>query len=37
MIGVTGILNSLPASFPLMSYENSGNMVHGNAPFRLFD
>lgn len=37
MIGVTGILNSLPATFPLESYENSGNMIHGDAPFKLFD
>ncbi|KSU67695.1 polysaccharide pyruvyl transferase family protein [Arthrobacter sp. NIO-1057] len=37
MIGVTGILNSLPETFPLSTYENSGNMIHGDAPFRLFD
>jgi polysaccharide pyruvyl transferase WcaK-like protein len=37
MIGVTGILNSLPATFPLETHENSGNMVHGDAPFQLFD
>lgn len=37
MIGVTGILNSLPATFPLESHENSGNMIHGDVPFQLFD
>lgn len=37
MIGVTGILNSLPATFPLETHENSGNMIHGDAPFQLFD
>lgn len=37
MIGVTGILNSLPATFPLESHENSGNMIHGDVPFHLFD
>lgn len=37
MIGVTGILNSLPSTFPLESHENSGNMIHGDAPFQLFD
>lgn len=37
MIGVTGILNSLPATFPLTSYENSGNMIHGDVPFQMFD
>lgn len=37
MIGVTGIQNSLPATFPLESHENSGNMIHGDVPFQLFD
>lgn len=37
MIGVTGILNSLPSTFPLESHENSGNMIHGDVPFQLFD
>lgn len=37
MIGVTGILNSLPETFPLVTHENSGNMIHGDAPFKLFD
>lgn len=36
MIGVTGILNSLPLSFPTEFPENSGNMLHGDVPFRMF-
>lgn len=36
MIGVTGILNSLPLEFPTEFPENSGNMLHGDVPFRMF-
>lgn len=36
MIGVTGILKSLPITFPLSFAENSGNMIHGDVPFRMF-
>ena len=27
----------MPESFPLHHAENSGNMIHGNAPFEMFD
>ncbi|WP_404290820.1 polysaccharide pyruvyl transferase family protein [Glutamicibacter arilaitensis] len=37
MIGVTGILNSLPLNFPTEFPENSGNMLHGDVPFRMFN
>lgn len=36
-IGVVGCLPKLPAEFPLTYPENSGNMVHANAPLRMFD
>ena len=35
-IGVMGCLPKLPSDFPLTYPENSGNMVHANAPFRMF-
>lgn len=35
-IGVMGCLPRLPSDFPLTYPENSGNMVHANAPFRIF-
>lgn len=35
-IGVTGIARQLPANFPVSKPENSGNIVHGNAPFSIF-
>jgi hypothetical protein len=35
-IGVTGCRKSLPLEFPLTMPENSGNMVHANAPFEMF-
>lgn len=36
-IGVMGCLPRLPDEFPLTYPENSGNMVHANAPLRMFD
>jgi hypothetical protein len=36
MIGVTGISLELPVEFPLAKAENSGNLIHGTAPRRLF-
>lgn len=36
-IGVMGCLPRLPDEFPLSYPENSGNMVHANAPLRMFD
>lgn len=35
-IGVMGCLPSLPLSFPLDTPENSGNMIHANAPLNMF-
>lgn len=32
-----GCLPRLPVEFPLTYPENAGNMVHANAPFRMFD
>lgn len=36
-IAVTGCRKTLPPEFPLELKENSGNMVHANAPFEMFD
>jgi len=36
-IAVTGCHRELPSTFPLETPENSGNMIHGNAPFEMFD
>lgn len=35
-IGVMGNNPSMPSSFPLLTPENFGNMVHANAPFKMF-
>ena len=35
-IGVMGCLPSLPIEFPISYPENSGNMIHANAPFEMF-
>lgn len=35
-IGVMGCKPSMPDAFPLSMRENSGNMIHGKAPFELF-
>ncbi|WP_240781950.1 polysaccharide pyruvyl transferase family protein [Escherichia sp. E3356] len=35
-IGVIGCLPELPVDFPLLIPENSGNMVHAEAPLRMF-
>jgi hypothetical protein len=35
-LGVLGCLRELPDSFPVETPENSGNMIHGNAPFEMF-
>lgn len=35
-IGVMGCLPQLPNEFPIAYPENSGNMVHANAPFHLY-
>lgn len=35
-IGVMGNVPSMPESFPISTPENFGNMVHANAPFKLF-
>ncbi len=35
-IGVMGCKPSMPDEFPLDMRENSGNMIHGRAPFELF-
>lgn len=37
LIGVSGCLLELPDTFPIELPENSGNMVHANAPLRVFD
>lgn len=34
-IGVIGCVRALPTEFPLQKAENAGNMVHGDAPFRI--
>lgn len=36
MIGVTGCVRDLPIDFPLIKSENAGNMIHGDAPFKIF-
>lgn len=36
-IGVTGCLLELPDEFPIEFPENSGNMVHANAPIKIFE
>ena len=36
-IAVTGCRRELPSTFPLETAENSGNMIHANAPFEMFD
>jgi hypothetical protein len=36
-IGVIGNKLKLPIEFPLTMPENSGNMVHANAPFKMFN
>lgn len=36
-IGVMGCLPELPDEFPLTMKENSGNVIHANAPFEMFD
>lgn len=36
-IAVTGCRRELPGTFPLETPENSGNMIHGNAPFEMFE
>lgn len=36
-IGVMGCLLRLPNEFPFPMAENSGNMVHANAPIRMFE
>ncbi|WP_259285470.1 hypothetical protein [Escherichia coli] len=35
-IGVIGCLPELPVDFPLLMPENSGNMIHAEAPLRMF-
>lgn len=35
-IAVTGIARTLPVDFPASKSENSGNIIHGNAPFSMF-
>jgi hypothetical protein len=35
-IGVMGCLTSLPSTFPISTPENSGNMIHANAPLNMF-
>ncbi|MGO2779493.1 polysaccharide pyruvyl transferase family protein [Glutamicibacter arilaitensis] len=35
-IGVMGCLPNLPETFPITTPENSGNMVHANAPLLMF-
>jgi hypothetical protein len=34
--GVMGCLTELPPTFPLETPENSGNVIHANAPFEMF-
>jgi Polysaccharide pyruvyl transferase len=36
-IGIMGCLPKLPPEFPLTYPDNSGNMVHANAPFLMFE
>ncbi|GGC99772.1 polysaccharide pyruvyl transferase family protein [Vreelandella lutescens] len=36
-IGVIGCLPELPLEFPVEKPENSGNMIHAQAPLRMFD
>ncbi|HEY3545270.1 MAG TPA: polysaccharide pyruvyl transferase family protein [Propionicimonas sp.] len=36
MIGVMGVLPTMPNEFPIELRENAGNMIHGNAPFEMF-
>ncbi|GIH89499.1 polysaccharide pyruvyl transferase family protein [Planobispora siamensis] len=36
-IAVAGCRRELPPEFPLEHPENSGNMIHANAPFEMFD
>ncbi|MBG0827848.1 polysaccharide pyruvyl transferase family protein [Planomonospora sp. ID67723] len=36
-IAVAGCRRELPPEFPLEYPENSGNMIHANAPFEMFD
>ncbi|GIH75765.1 polysaccharide pyruvyl transferase family protein [Planobispora longispora] len=36
-IAVAGCRRELPPEFPLDHAENSGNMIHANAPFEMFD
>jgi hypothetical protein len=35
-IGVMGNAPLMPATFPMLTSENFGNMVHANAPFKMF-
>lgn len=35
-IAITGCLTKLPPEFPVLKPENSGNMIHANAPLRIF-
>lgn len=35
-IGVIGCLPELPLEFPILMPENSGNMIHAQAPLRMF-
>lgn len=32
-----GCVRTLPATFPIETPENAGNMIHANAPFEMFD
>lgn len=36
-IGVMGCVRTLPIEFPVEKAENAGNMIHGNAPFRILE
>ncbi|MEX5277885.1 polysaccharide pyruvyl transferase family protein [Kocuria sp. CPCC 205261] len=36
-IAVMGCLPTMPEAFPLEYPENAGNMIHGRAPFAMFD
>jgi hypothetical protein len=36
IIAVNGCVRRLPRTFPIDMPENSGNMIHGNAPFEMF-
>lgn len=37
MLAVMGCLREMPSAFPVSHAENAGNMIHGNAPFEMFN